>query len=284
MAANNLYMPFHVGDYMTDAGHLTTLETGAYFLLICAYWQRGGPLPTDDRILQRIAKVTPDEWAAMRDLILPYFYAEGERLHHKRIDDELARAMQRTSAARANAERSHSSRKANAQQRQSHSKAQAEPNQSAQAANQEQDKEEAIASSTDDAKLSISEMKRRLEQATGWIGLPGEGVIADLVKEGVSFEDRILPLARDEAERRHEPPKSWTYLAAVVRDASRQPTARAKPVEQAWVPLDSPAWEALEKVKKKGLLRAMLRSDGRGGEGVYWPASEVVALMASAAA
>jgi hypothetical protein len=144
-------------------------------------------------------------------------------------------------------------------------------------------REEAIASSSAEAKLSISEMVRRLEQATDWLGLPGEGVLSQLVAEGHSFEDRILPLARDEAERRHEPPKSWTYLAAVVRDATRRPTASAKLVETVWVPQGSDAWKALVAGgKRESWLRTMLKPDGKGGEGIWFasdqiPASKVVA-------
>jgi uncharacterized protein YdaU (DUF1376 family) len=99
MAANNLYMPFHVGDYMADAGHLNTLEHGAYFLLICTYWQRGEPLPADERLLQRLTKVSAEQWTAMSDLILPFFDEKDGRLHHKRIDAELQKARDRSAAA-----------------------------------------------------------------------------------------------------------------------------------------------------------------------------------------
>jgi uncharacterized protein YdaU (DUF1376 family) len=275
MAVNHLYMPFHFGDYMADAGHLDMLEHGAYFLLIGAYWQRGGPLPANERVLRGIVKASPEQWVELAPIILPFFQERDGLLHHKRIDDELAKALHRSSAARANAERLHSARRAGAKPTQSGRIAGAEPTQSVRPANQDQEQEEAIASSPDEAKLSLTEMVRRLEQATGWLGLPGEGALSQLVVEGHSFEDRVLPLARDEAERRHEPPKSWTYLAAVVRDATRKPTASAKPVDMVWVAIDSDAWKALAKVKKEGWLRMMLKPDGKGGEGIWWPAADL---------
>jgi hypothetical protein len=134
--------------------------------------------------------------------------------------------------------------------------------------------EEAIASSADEAKISPMEIKRRLEQATGWPDLPGIGAIEPLISEGHSFEDRILPLAKDEAARRSDAPKSWTYLAAVVRDQTRKPTAAAKPVEVAWVPTSSPVWKRLCAVKPESLLRQMVKP-GPGGDGLYWPVADL---------
>lgn len=264
--SNNLYMAFHPGDYLTDTAHLSTLEHGAYLLLIMNYWQRGEPLPADDKKLRGITRMSAAEWAESRETLLEFFVVRDGALHHKRIDEELERARTKSSKARASAEQSHSARKANAKQPQP-----------VRAANQDQvqEKEEAIASSSaDDEKASLPEMKRRLEQATGWLDLPGEKTIETLVADGFSFEDRILPLAKDEAARRSEKPRSWAYLATVVRDQTRRPTPSVTPVEMAWVPLGSPAWKALTGRKREGYLRTMLKP-GPGGEGIHWPVSDL---------
>ena len=86
--SNRAWMPLHIADYLADTGHLTVAEHGAYMLLIMAYWQRGG-LPTDERMIARMARMTPDQWAESRDVLADLF-AEGWR--HKRIDAELAKA------------------------------------------------------------------------------------------------------------------------------------------------------------------------------------------------
>jgi uncharacterized protein YdaU (DUF1376 family) len=279
--ANNLYMPLHPVDYLTDTVHLTTAEHGAYLLLIMNYWQRGGALPADDKKLRGATRMSPDEWAASRETILDFFEERDGNLYHKRIDAEIATAKEKSEKARANAKLSHSARIANAKQTQSDGKASAERMQSECLANQDQDqdqdqvKEEANASSSpDEEDVPPWEVKRRLEEATRWTGLPGAKTIDTLISEGFSFENRILPLAREEAERRSEPPKSWAYIATVVRDKTRNPTPSAKPVEMAWVPTTSPVWKSLCGLKRESLLRQMVKP-GPGGEGIYWPVADL---------
>jgi uncharacterized protein YdaU (DUF1376 family) len=99
--SNNLYMPFHPGDYHADTAHLrTAAEHGAYMLLLMNYWQAGKPLPTDDRKLAAIARVSPSEWADMRDTMREFFEERDGLLHHKRVDAELYRARAKSQAAR----------------------------------------------------------------------------------------------------------------------------------------------------------------------------------------
>ncbi len=81
------WMPFYVADYLGDTGHLTTLEHGAYILLICHYWRTGG-LPTDDAHLARIVRLSLKAWHRIKPDIEPLFL-DGWR--HKRIEAEFAK-------------------------------------------------------------------------------------------------------------------------------------------------------------------------------------------------
>ena len=70
------WMPLNIADYLADTAHLGPAEHGAYLLLIMHYWQHGG-LPDDDRRLARIARMTEEEWAGVRDTIAGFFSADA---------------------------------------------------------------------------------------------------------------------------------------------------------------------------------------------------------------
>lgn len=110
------WMPFYVGDYLSDTMHLTTLEHGAYVLLIIHYW-RTGPLPDDDRELATIARMEPRAWKGIATKLRRFFRPLDGELHHKRIDHELANAAanveQRRAAGLASAEARKRQREAN---------------------------------------------------------------------------------------------------------------------------------------------------------------------------
>ena len=86
---NRPWMPLYVGDYVGDTGHLTTVQHGAYLLLMMHYWRKG-ELPDDDRQLRKIAKLPLKTWCQYRATLQDFFY-EGWK--HKRIDAELAKMM-----------------------------------------------------------------------------------------------------------------------------------------------------------------------------------------------
>lgn len=81
-------MPFYVGDYLADTGHLTTEEHGAYLLLLMQAWTRDGTLPADDDRLRALARMDRRGWARVRDTVLSFFVRDGDYLRNKRIDRE----------------------------------------------------------------------------------------------------------------------------------------------------------------------------------------------------
>src|SRR5689334_15047713 len=101
------WMPLYVGDYIADTAHLTAAESGAYLHLIMHYWQKGG-LPTDERLLARIAKMTTSQWEESRDVIREFFQ-DGWK--HKRIEFELTEAARLSAAGKAGGVASGASRR-----------------------------------------------------------------------------------------------------------------------------------------------------------------------------
>lgn len=85
--------------YLADTGHLTTLEHGAYFLLLMAMWRAGGYLPNDDVKLARFCRLAPKDWAKIRDHLLEFFTEDGGKITQGRLLDELEKARDRSRKA-----------------------------------------------------------------------------------------------------------------------------------------------------------------------------------------
>lgn len=80
------YMRFYVGDYVGDTMHLSTIEHGAYMLIMCSYWQKQKP-PHEDRI-HKIVGMSKSEWGEIRETMSEFFIIKDGLWTHKRIDAE----------------------------------------------------------------------------------------------------------------------------------------------------------------------------------------------------
>ena len=85
------YMPFYIADYMADTQHLTTLEHGAYVLLIFAYWQSKSPLRALNGRLANVARLSDEEWNSVEPALREFFTEKDGFWHHKRVECELSR-------------------------------------------------------------------------------------------------------------------------------------------------------------------------------------------------
>lgn len=83
------YMKFYPTDYLSDTQHLSTVEHGAYLLLIMNYWQRGTPLPDDDRRLSGIARLSFEQWLNVRSTLVEFFTVDAGFWRHNRIELEI---------------------------------------------------------------------------------------------------------------------------------------------------------------------------------------------------
>ncbi|CEF54598.1 YdaU family protein [Acetobacter ghanensis] len=106
MSKIKTWMPVYIGDYLADTMRLSTLQHGAYFLLMMEYW-RQGPLPDDMDELSAIARADRKAWDKSIWPTLKRFFSKGEDglLHQKRMDTELGIASEKSSkrSAAANA-------------------------------------------------------------------------------------------------------------------------------------------------------------------------------------
>ena len=74
-------------------------------------------------------------------------------------------------------------------------------------------------------KLDEKEVERRCVQATDWLSTSGISAIVDLIAEGYSLEDRILPMLRTIAGelrvRGQPPPRVWAFAMKPIRAPTR---------------------------------------------------------------
>lgn len=82
--------PLWTDAYLGDTTHLTTLEHGAYLLLLMVAWRsKEGTLPDDDVLLSRYAKLRLDHWRKIRPIIQSFFKVENGIWIQGRLKDEL---------------------------------------------------------------------------------------------------------------------------------------------------------------------------------------------------
>jgi uncharacterized protein YdaU (DUF1376 family) len=82
------WIAFYMGDYQKDTNRLTTLEHGAYFLLLQECWTHGS-IPLESQERAAIAKMPMKDWLKIAPKINAYFEEDGTQ---KRATKEIEKA------------------------------------------------------------------------------------------------------------------------------------------------------------------------------------------------
>lgn len=104
MSDTDVWMPLYIGDYLADTQRLSTEQHGAYLLLIMDYWRNGAP-PADDAVLAQITRLDRAAWRRHKPALQGFFTEVGGKLAHKRIEEELSRAVRKSEALAARSTR-----------------------------------------------------------------------------------------------------------------------------------------------------------------------------------
>lgn len=119
--------PLWTDAYLADTGELTTLEHGAYLLLLIAMWRAGGALPNDDDKLRRCTRLQPRQWIIVRPVLMQFLTIDGDLVVQGRLQDEYMRAIEKSrkasQSARAKYRKTNTPHPANASSGQSESPA-----------------------------------------------------------------------------------------------------------------------------------------------------------------
>ncbi|MBS1093851.1 YdaU family protein [Gluconobacter wancherniae] len=93
---SDTWMPIFIGDYLADTMRLSTIQHGAYLLLLMEYW-RQGPLVDDMDELCAVCRTDRKTWDKTIWPSLSRFFEKKDDglLHQKRADNERANAAEK---------------------------------------------------------------------------------------------------------------------------------------------------------------------------------------------
>lgn len=99
------FISLSTDEYLSDTMHLTTLEIGAYTLLLIVAWRAGGELPDSDKLLSRYTKTRSDQWKKIKPVLEPFFIVENGVWKHPELLKKLeaVRRKKKSCAQSANA-------------------------------------------------------------------------------------------------------------------------------------------------------------------------------------
>lgn len=75
MAEIDTWMPWHIAEYLADTMHLSTLEHGAYLLILGHGWRNDGTIVASDAYLAGITRLPRDQWKSVRPTLEAFFDA-----------------------------------------------------------------------------------------------------------------------------------------------------------------------------------------------------------------
>jgi len=246
------WYPHYIADYAADTMHLTTLQHGAYRLLMDAYWRNQGPLNDDDEALAAITRLPLKDWRKMRPTIGRFFQIDfvAATWTHKRIERELTRAWtnseNQSRAGRASAE-ARRQRKLNGGSTPVATEVSTEPQRSGQREAQQKANETATPHSSPNATPSgvasdavpddvrqlakrAVDVLRKLQEICGvdenrkpaWARVDA---VTGWLQAGADPDLDVFPAARAvmvrEAAKGNGPPGAASYLTNAVMDAMR---------------------------------------------------------------
>ncbi len=84
------HMRLWTADYLGDTTHLTTIEHGAYMLLLMTAWRsKAHCLPDHDLLLRQYTKLRAEQWKRIRPRLEPFFENSNGFWFHMRMLDEI---------------------------------------------------------------------------------------------------------------------------------------------------------------------------------------------------
>lgn len=99
-------LPLWTDAYLADTRHLSTMQHGAYLLLLMEAWRRPNTdLPDDDTLLARLAGMSAEEWTREKPVVMSFWRLDGrtKTWQQKRLNDEKSYVTKKGKQQRSNA-------------------------------------------------------------------------------------------------------------------------------------------------------------------------------------
>lgn len=94
--SNAPFMQLYVADYLADTLHLSTVEHGAYLLILMTMWRHDARLPNDMAKLARIARLSPAKFKPVWAEISRFFDVDGDWITNSRLSKEHEKSRKKS--------------------------------------------------------------------------------------------------------------------------------------------------------------------------------------------
>lgn len=210
-------LPFWTDAYLADTRHLSTLEHGAYLLLLFEAWRRPHcNLPDDDAMLARLAGLSGSDWKAIKSTVMAFWKRDGRSKTWSQKRLSLQRDVVRV---KSKSQRDKSAKRWN---KTGKDDAPALPRECPDDANQSQNQIAAKAACADDS--LIVDLAHEITAGTP-LSTPDYGKIVQqqaLVREWIEAgadPDMIRQTVKGRLAAMPSPPRSLKYFDGAIREA-----------------------------------------------------------------
>lgn len=239
-------LPLWTDAYLADTRHLTTVQHGAYLLLLMEAWRRpSSALPDDDVLLAKLAGMTMPEWQDTKPSVMAFWKCDGrtKTWTQKRLLKEKNRVKKSTQKQQSNA-KSRWNKEKDASHGNARGDAKAMPNASQNDASRSRSRSISTATPLpptqnpvpSGAGLSFDLVEAALRSVPGLENhpvavAPSIAPLWAMVQQGWNLETEILPGIRTVlAKARPGAVRHWAYFVPSIEDQRRAvPSGRAVP-------------------------------------------------------
>lgn len=213
------WMPLYVADYLKDTTHLSTIEHGAYLLLLMHAWTHEGLLPADETRIGRIAGLSPREWKASRSVLLEYFKPTLEGFRHGRVDKEMGKAGNMIEQRRAAGKASAAARAAKRDDQQNGNGAATSVPTTVERDSRPSPSQEGKKERTPQPPVNLPADVRSVMEEGGFVTPPPDlGMLREWYGAGATLDQDILPMVRKVAASLSKPPFKLKVFDAAIRE------------------------------------------------------------------